>query len=628
MNIREKMLSVIAFALLATALANFFVLKILVFPTFLELEQQAAARNIQRVIEAINSEIDDVDKTLWDYSSWDDSYKYAQGDYPSYPDGNLAVETLQNLHLDIVEVYNAQKANLFAVVFDRLENSTRLVDWTLGGLGDDQPLLTLPDDSSKITGVIRTPDGPALVAARPIVKTNGEGPSVGTFLFGRFVDDNLVSGLKSKIKVDFALTLVDGLSNEESSAFRQLLTTGTSQLVEEASEDQLIAYALIRGMEGKPLLLASAKVKRDISQIGQRVLLASVGGVALTAILVMAVLAILLQWVLVGPLVRLTQHVVEIGTDGALDRRVALPRRDEIGILGREFDRMLVSLAEARKRLLDHSYQSGIAHMASGVLHNLRNQLMPAMTRVERLHERVLERSSTQLETALGEFASDQTLPERKAKIAAYIALSVRDMRERQDRVADDLRVISQDLVRVEDVLGELDRFSRFSGRIEAIPLATCVQETIAMLPSFPDVAVAIQVASDLEGQPPVVSESFVLKHVLQNLFVNATEAIVAAGKASGTIEVTASARSLDGEAFIDLAIHDDGIGIAAEHFSEIFKRGFSTKKDGQRGTGLHWCANSVAAMSGKIHAESAGLNQGATFHVLLKVADAAKKAA
>ncbi len=628
MNIRGKMLSVIAFALLATALANFFVLKLLVFPTFLDLEQQAAARNIQRVIEAINSEIDDVDKTLWDYSSWDDSYKYAEGDYDSYPDGNLAVETLQNLHLDIVEVYTRERKNLFAVVFDRGEGHLRDVNWTLGALGETPRLLELPDDSSKITGVILTPDGPALVASRPIVKTNGEGPSVGTFLFGRFLDDGLVTTLKDKIKVDFALSRIDDLHEAERGAFRQLLQTGGSHFVEETNDDQLIAYALIQDIDGKPLLLASAKIRRDISQIGQRVLLASVGGVALTAILIMAVLAVLLQWLLVGPLVRLTEQVVEIGADGSLSRRIALPRRDELGILSREFDRMLASLSEARNRLLDHSYQSGIAHMASGVLHNLRNQLMPAMTRVERLQDRVTAGASPRLETALGEFASEQTPPDRKARIATYLALSVQDMRERQQGIAADLQAVSHDLVRVEDVLGDLDRFSRISSKIDAISLASCVQETIATVPSFPDVAVAIHVAPDLDSQPPVVSECFILRHVLQNLFVNAIEAIIATGQTSGTIEVSAAARSLSGQAFIDLAIRDDGVGIAPEHLSEIFNRGFSTKKESRRGAGLHWCANSVTAMFGKIYAESAGLNQGATLHVLLKVAEAAIKAA
>ncbi len=627
MKIRSKTLSVIAFALLATALANFFVLKMLVFPTFLALEQQAAARDLQRVIEAINSETEDVDKTLWDYSSWDDSYKYARGGYKTYPDGNLAIETLRNLRLDVVEVYDARRTKLFAVVYDRRQDKIRRAPWTLANLDKDDPILGRVEAGQNVAGLISTPDGPAMFAARPIVKTNGEGPPAGTFLFGRFLDDELIALIKDKIKVDFTLTPVSELTGPAADAYRQLLDTGKPVVTEEADNDRLIAYALLRDVRDQPILLATANARRDISQIGRRVLLASVGGVALTAILVMAVLAGLLQWVLVGPLVKLTQHVVEIGADAALGRRIGLKRQDEIGILGREFDRMLASLAEARDRLLDHTYQSGIAHMASGVLHNLRNQLMPAMTRLERLREQVAERGKQQLDQALDQFASEQTPPERKAKIATYIALSLQDTRERQRRVAAELSTISRDLVRVEDVLGELDRFSRVKTTIDAVCLSTSVEETIAGIPSFPDVAVDITVDPGLASLAPVASSSFILRHILQNLIVNAIEAIAAAGKPRGTIEITAAMTRVENEDLVDLRIKDNGIGIAAEHLSDIFKRGYTTKKD-QRGTGLHWCANSMSAMSGRIFAESAGINKGATLHLLLRVADVAVRAA
>jgi two-component system, NtrC family, sensor kinase len=412
-----------------------------------------------------------------------------------------------------------------------------------------------------------------------VVKTNGEGPAAGTFLFGRFLDDELIASIKDKIKVDFTLTPIDKLSGPAADAYRQLLESGKPVLTEEADDDRLIAHSLLRDFREQPILLATAKARRDISQIGRRVLVASVGGVALTAILVMAVLAALLQWVLVGPLVKLTQHVVEIGAGGALGRRIGLTRRDEIGILGREFDRMLASLAEARDRLLDHSYQSGIAHMASGVLHNLRNQLMPAMTRLERLREQVPERAKQQLDAALDEFASDRTTPERKARIAAYIALSVQEARERQKGIAGELSAVSRDLTRVEDVLGDLDRFSRVSSTIDAISLATCVQETIATVPSFPDCAVEINVDPEVAAQPAVASTSFILRHVLQNLIVNAIEAIAAAGRTAGRIEIKASQQRIEGEDYVDLTIKDDGIGIRWNTFPTFSSAGLPQRK-------------------------------------------------
>jgi two-component system, NtrC family, sensor kinase len=52
-----------------------------------------------------------------------------------------------------------------------------------------------------------------------------------------------------------------------------------------------------------------------------------------------------------------------------------------------------------------------------------------------------------------------------------------------------------------------------------------------------------------------------------------------------------------------------------------LFGRGFSTKKGKTGGIGLHWSANSVAAMGGRMSAESDGPGRGACFHVVLPVA-------
>jgi hypothetical protein len=61
----------------------------------------------------------------------------------------------------------------------------------------------------------------------------------------------------------------------------------------------------------------------------------------------------------------------------------------------------------------------------------------------------------------------------------------------------------------------------------------------------------------------------------------------------------------------IHLWVKDDGVGITAEDLTRVFERGFSRKGGLARGLGLHWCANSVAGMKGRMSAESDGPGQG-----------------
>ncbi len=93
---------------------------------------------------------------------------------------------------------------------------------------------------------------------------------------------------------------------------------------------------------------------------------------------------------------------------------------------------------------------------------------------------------------------------------------------------------------------------------------------------------------------------------------------MTAAGKTLGTIDIGAAVNRDGGTPHIDLQIRDEGIGIAADKLEQIFVRGFSTKAGEKRGTGLHWCANSMLAIGGKIVAESPGPQQGATMHLII----------
>ena len=65
--------------------------------------------------------------------------------------------------------------------------------------------------------------------------------------------------------------------------------------------------------------------------------------------------------------------------------------------------------------------------------------------------------------------------------------------------------------------------------------------------------------------------------------------------------------------------VRDNGTGFEEDVRNRVFQRGYTSKGEGATtGLGLHWCANAVASMGGRIFADSQGEGQGAEFHVLL----------
>jgi C4-dicarboxylate-specific signal transduction histidine kinase len=79
-------------------------------------------------------------------------------------------------------------------------------------------------------------------------------------------------------------------------------------------------------------------------------------------------------------------------------------------------------------------------------------------------------------------------------------------------------------------------------------------------------------------------------------------------------------ARSTDDVGYIVLDVSDNGCGIRRENLERLFHHGFTTKANGN-GFGLHSSACSARVLGGSLTAQSDGEACGATFTLILRVA-------
>lgn len=620
MNIRQKCAAAIALSLAISALLNVAVLRFSMLPSFIEIEPRGAESDIRRALASIAAQSEKLSLSVFVYSTWDDSYAFAQNGNGAYVEENLTSLAADNMKVDFISIHGLDAKPVFQGAFEAgVEGPTPPGPLALSVI-DPQGQLIATSDTSLRHGLLMTAKGPMLVASRPVLMSSGAGPFSGTYVMGRFLDDELIGELNEATQVAFEVQPVDDLAGLDAPEVAALaaLQAGEDIHVADPGDGALAVHALLRDIYGKPALLVRARIERAVSETGMHALLLAIGGIVAAGLVVLAVTVALLQRLLVGPISQLTEHLVAVGSSGDLSRRVGLQRADEIGLLGRQFDSMLEKLAEARRQLLDQSYGAGLAEMASGVLHNIRNQLAPLSLRLGRLETSLDKTASNKLARAFEELKSPTADPERTQKLIAFVELSCQRSSEMQAQTIDELKSVAQDFVRTEAVLRDLDRFSRSRSSQAEIRLLDLVRETVAMLPKYPDIEVTIRIDPAMETCPPVAAEPFVLKHVVQNLVVNAIEAMIAAGKARGTIAIAGAVASHGDQPCVDLQVRDEGVGIAADKLEQVFARGFSTKAGEKRGSGLHWCANSMLAMGGRIQAESPGPGQGATMHLII----------
>jgi signal transduction histidine kinase len=322
-----------------------------------------------------------------------------------------------------------------------------------------------------------------------------------------------------------------------------------------------------------------------------------------------------------NPIAKMTAHAVQLGESESLNQRLALNRSDELGVLAAEFDRMTDHLAEARQRLIDQSFVSGKAGMAAGILHNIGNAVTPITVRLHTIGDLFKSAPADDLDRAVAELESGTPPPDRRADLARFVQLGAVELAALVRAAQEQLGGAIVQVAHVQQILSAQEQVSRAGAIAGPVELAPIVRHVAAGL--SPDLLKVVQIEIDpsLGAIGAVRGNHVEVQQVVGNLILNAAESIKSHCISGGRIRVRAWREPGSAPALAHLAFEDNGAGIGTHDLTKMFQRGFSTKQRGS-GLGLHWSATAVAALGGKLYAESAGAGRGATLHLLLPLAE------
>ena len=620
MWLTSKLLLAILLVFSVSAAINVWILNATVEPSFAELERNHALADGRRIVEALRREGEHLVLATQDYSYWDSTYAYALGKNDAYETDNLFPETLIDLSVNAMILLDRERNVLWRLIID-LDSGEELL---LPELPDvrfepDHPVLVQRSEDGSFHGLMQTQAGLMVIAAAPILMNDSEGPAVGTFLFGRLLDADMIARLKSQTGVEFSLLSLAGGGLRQSDGAGLATINGSSPIViEETSDEFLTVSTSLLDLRGSPVAMIRARVDRDITQIGQETEKTALALLLLAGIFVLLTIGIFVRTIIIAPLCALIDRVALIGESGQLPEvgeRRSVQRSDELGLMEQEFDVMVRQLKATRQRLMEQSFYSGRAESAAGVLHNVRNALNPVNIALWRIAQSLEERDLGNQARAIRELQDQQTPPERRAKLWQYLETAVQASDMGAAELLENVKEVVDQHRKVEDILVQHDSFSRYEQPADNVDLAAVIGEAAKVLSADQQPKVMVSWPAAL---PTVKAHSILLGQVLTNLFINAAEAIAAAGRNEGEIVITCVQERTADEPEVLLTVTDNGEGIVAERLEKIFERGYSSRSHKSGGLGLHWCANCLASMGGRIAATSEGPGRGAAFHVCL----------
>lgn len=625
-SLKAKILLIVMSIFALFGIVNYAIQRMIIFPGFVALERDEARKDIARCVQALQREIHHLDALCHDWSAWDDTYEFVQTFSADYVNSNLVPEALISNELHLLYIVRENGAVMWRAMYD-FEQKTpiEIADFPNQVFPANHPLLAYettrtPLAEVAITGIFMTERGPMLIASRPILDSENQGPMRGSLIMGRLLNDALIQTLVEQTQVDFQVfPILPGVALSTTlSDILYRLTPENPYLIVEHGAAALHIDTLFPDINGNPALILQALIPRKISARGASTTRYAVYSLFAAALILLLALLRLLQKFVLTPILNVTQHVVAIGKTGDLSAHLLLPRRDEIGVLAHEFDQMLAQLAAARKQLLQQSHDAGMAELASGILHNVRNALIPLVGTIEQIRSEFDTLPIPELMRAQDELSTETLAAERRAALINFSLLANRRLITIIADANTTLRQAMDIINQIEQILVDYEHWAYHDQPTEPIQIAELAHDAFAFLPKEKQEALVIHLDPGVAEIGVVMGKRTTLLQVFINIFMNAAEAIQSSGAQRGDVSIDASCVHEGEQAMIHLQIRDTGSGMAAEILTHIFERGFSTKSRETSGIGLHWCANAMTAMQGRITAESGGPGQGACFHLWL----------
>ncbi len=624
MSLKHKILGLVLAVLVIFFAAAFGVQQTVVYSRFVALEQEEASKNVERALAAIDRELNVLLPSAADWALWDDTYAFVQDRNEEYAESNLYASTLEGLDVAVLAIYNRSGELVWGMAYDaELEQELAMPTMLPESLANEHFLMRALSDGSEIAGIVSSAHSPLLVAAQPVLTSAGEGPPMGMFVIARQLDAAAASRLAVQARVELEISEA-GLESAGGEVSMGYLMHTPPTLTEHKTV--IVGDTVLKDITGQPVASLAVTTPREISARGRDAVFFSTLLLLLAGLVVMLVLTVVLRHTILTPLAALTSHAVAVGRTQDLSLLMDSKRRDELGTLAREFDHMVELLAQARQRLEEQSYRSGIAEMASGGLHNIGNAITPLGVKIANLRSALRQAPVEEIDLATAELAAPASADQtgRRDALQEFVGLAAKECGALVRRSLEDLDAMRAHIDHVQMILTDQRRFSQSETVVESVHVGKLVEDTARLFSNELREAVRLEISPSLASVAAVAGSRVKLQQGVSNLLINAAEAIMARGDgASGIIRIEAWEEVVNDVPMVHLQVTDDGGGIPAEHLPRLFEPGFSTKQRGS-GMGLHWTANTILAMGGLIFAESDGPGHGASLHLVLHRATSA----
>ena len=316
-----------------------------------KIERQYVLHNTQRSVSVLNRELDWLNSLDFDWANWDDTYNFMANRNPGFVKTYVNANILKQLGIDLIAFVDLSGKVFLAKSFDLSTMAEIPVPNGLQNAILQEPrLFQHKETRARLTGIMALSDNLILMASRPVVTSESQGPIRGALIFGKYLDSMEIEKISRESFTTVNIISREHLLTENKTIYSKMNNPGDSTVFA-FSSDQISGFVMLPDINGRPALILEAKMPRDIYKEGRQgvalflIFMLGAGFVLGTTTLLFLERAVLLR------LSNLGLQVEKIGKSEDLSVRVKTSGKDELSYLSEEINNMLAALENSKNEI-------------------------------------------------------------------------------------------------------------------------------------------------------------------------------------------------------------------------------------------------------------------------------------
>jgi len=280
----------------------------------------------------------------------------------------------------------------------------------------------------------------------------------------------------------------------------------------------------------------------------------------------------------------------------------------------------VTELEEKNTELVKMSRNAGMAEIATNVLHNIGNMLNNVNVSATIIDDTLSKSKLLKLQEAskmmqehrenIGTFLTEDP---RGKHIPAYIVKTIEILLSEHKDITKTIQSLRNNIEHIKTAIRSQQNYAKVQTCEEIASMREIVEDAVKINKTLLDNQ-KIDVVREFGDVDYVNIDRSRVLQIIVNLVKNAAEALSESDVKHKHIAIKCN--KVNGKQ-LRIEVVDNGVGIASENITKIFRHGYTTKPTGH-GFGLHGCALSAKEMGGTLTAHSRGLGLGAGFILTL----------